>query len=96
MLIDRIDVKEKGLKRMLKKERRQVKCAMGRIVTCFGNRVTDADRCTLARVFAVEENALQFCEDGCVSKAISLLKEQEGPMACMAIAILERTALSCV
>lgn len=81
------------------KEKRRVKAwresmaeSLERVTTCFGADLQEADRTTLASVFVAERNALELCEKGEVGKAISLLKEQEGQMVPVAIAILERVA----
>lgn len=88
---DKFDQKLKGRhKRLLEEQRRQQHRAMERIVVCFGDQLSDADRRTLAGVLVVEENALQLCEAGTVGRAISLLKEQEGMMTAIAVAILKR------
>lgn len=90
MLIDRIDMKKGKEKRALKEWRRRVTECLERVDRCFKDRLDEAERNTLASVFAVEENALQLCEQGEVRKAISLLKEQEGAMVPVAIVILKR------
>lgn len=82
-------MKKGSEKKRLKAWRQQVAQAHRRVVTCFGAQMGEADLNTLAGVFAVEENALQLCEQGEVNKAISLLKEQEGGMVPMAIIILQ-------
>lgn len=89
MLIDRIDMKKGSEKKELRAWRRQVAQAHKRVTECFGGRLGESDLNTLAGVFAVEENALQLCEQGEVGKAVSLLKEQDGAMVPVAIIILQ-------
>lgn len=90
MLIDRIDMKKRKEKLRVKAWREDVNEALKRVNKCFGASLGEADRTTLAGVFATERNALHLCEEGKVGEAISLLKEQEGQMIPVAIMILER------
>lgn len=87
-------MKKSKEKKALKDWRHRVACALERVHNCFGDRIGEADQNTLAGVFAVEENALQLCEQGEVGKAISLLKEQEGAMVPVAISILQHLLIS--
>jgi hypothetical protein len=90
VLIDRIDMKKSSEKREIKERRKRVTLVHVRMDKCFSDRLSEADSNILAGVFAIEENALRLCEEGEVSKAISLLKEQDGAMVPLAITILER------
>lgn len=82
-------MKKSSENKKLKVWRQQVARAHERVVECLGTRLGEADLNTLAGVFAIEENALQLCEQGEVGKAISLLKEQKGAMVPVAITILQ-------
>jgi hypothetical protein len=93
VLIDRIDMKKGKEKKLIRQRRHQVDQALARINVCIGGQLDEAERNTLAGVFAVEENALQLCEAGRVNEAVSLLKEQEGIMVPVAITILQRIAV---
>lgn len=85
-------MKNRKEKRRVREWRESMAKSLERVNTCFGDKLGEADRTTLASVFVSERNALELCEAGKVRKAISLLKEQEGQMVPVAIAILERIA----
>ena len=85
--------KVKKEKQAVQHWRQQVERALVRVQACFGSQLGEADQNTLASVFVVEENALQLCEAGNVSAAISLLKEQKGAMVPVAIDILQRNTV---